>query len=122
MRSVEEKRVLQHHAELAAVGFHAHGGQIGVIDEHLAGLGRVKGRQQGDDGRFARSRGAHQGGECAGQGLKADVVQHGLIRGIAERDIAELDVAFDASQALGAARVFVFGRLVEHLAGALQSG
>ena len=49
-------------------------------------------------------------------------MQHGLIRGIAERDIAELDAAFDAFQAQGAARVFVFGRFVEHLAGALQAG
>ena len=50
------------------------------------------------------------------------MVQHGLVVGIAKNNVAELDEAFDAAQAAGAARVLVLGRFVEHLAGALQSG
>ena len=52
-RSVEEKRVLQHHSKLVAIALQPHRGEIHAIDEYLTALRRMKGRQKRDDGRFA---------------------------------------------------------------------
>ena len=34
-RAVEQKRVLQNHAELRAIGIQPHGGQIDAVDQHV---------------------------------------------------------------------------------------
>ena len=49
-------------------------------------------------------------------------MQYGLVRDISEGNIAELDLAFDSAEGESAPWVFVFGALVEHFAGALESG
>ena len=63
--AVEQEGVLQHHAQLRAVGIQAHGGEIDAIHQDRAAGGRMEGGDQADDGRFAGARRTHQRGHGA---------------------------------------------------------
>ncbi len=51
--AVEEKRILQHHAQLRAIRLQPHRGEIDAIDQHFAFVRLVEGGNQSDDGRLA---------------------------------------------------------------------
>ncbi len=69
-RAVEEKRILQHHAQLRAVRLQPHRREIDAIDHHFAFVRLVESGNQSDDGRLARSRRADQRRDRARPGVK----------------------------------------------------
>src|SRR5438105_1632241 len=54
--SIEEKRFLQYHAELGAIGFEPHRAEVDSIHQYFAGARRVEGGDEPDHGGFARTR------------------------------------------------------------------
>ena len=58
-RAVKQKRLLQHHAELRAVGIQAHRRKVHAIHQDAAACRRVKRRNQSDDRGFPRARRLH---------------------------------------------------------------
>src|SRR2546430_13708981 len=54
-RAIEQKRFLQHDAELRAVGAELHGRQVDAVHQDGAARRDVKGGNQADDGGFSRS-------------------------------------------------------------------
>ena len=75
---VEQKRFLQHHAELRAVGVQADGGEIHAVHQDGSRFRCVKRSDQADDGRLAGAGRAHQRGHRARLGAERNVVQHGF--------------------------------------------
>ena len=54
--AVDQKRLLKHYTQLGAVGAEPHGGEIDAVDSDDACRGGVEGRDESDNGRFARAR------------------------------------------------------------------
>ena len=121
-RAIEQKRFLQHDAELRAVGAELHGRQVDAVHQDGAARRDVKGGNQADDGGFSRSGRADECGYGSRLGDEADVVQYFLGRFIGKADMFDFQETVDAMHRYGAAGGFVFRLLVEDFARALEAG
>src|SRR5439155_24030086 len=70
-RSIEQKRILKHHAQLRTVGVQPHRGEVHRVHANLTRGGFMKGRDQADDGRFSGAGRAHESGDGTGLGDEA---------------------------------------------------
>src|ERR1019366_8888633 len=118
---VEQKRILQDHAQLGAIRLQPDGGEIDRIHQNFALVGGMEGGNQPDDGGLARSRGSDQRRHRTQPGAKRDVVQDGFLLLVGKGDVLEGDVAAYLGKRDRPVGVFVFGDLVENFASAFQS-
>ena len=76
--AIEQKRILEHHAELGAKCVQVNVRKVHTVHQHPT-LGRsVESANEADDCGFARARGANQGDDRSRLGHKADAVQNRL--------------------------------------------
>ncbi len=89
----EEEDVLEHDADRAAQGRQVVGPDIDAVDEDGPPAGVVGPVEEGDEGRFARPRGADDGDPLARLHREGDVPEHRLPRVVGEAHAPELDLS-----------------------------
>src|SRR5271157_4356696 len=120
--SVEEKRILQNHPQLRALGLKPHSRKIDRINQHLARIRSVESRNQTDDGGLARAGRADQRRHSAGAGAKGNVVQNGFRLLVGKGDVLEGDLPVNLWEHDLAVRVFVLRSFVQDLTRSFQPG
>src|ERR1700730_2171708 len=111
-RAAEEKRILQHDAELAAVRAQLHLAQVDTVHPHRALIRVVEAADESGERGLATSGLADERETAAGRHTDLDAVQHGL-GAVREDDLVDLEVAFDARQLERVAPVSDLRLLVE---------
>ncbi len=115
----EEERLLEHDAELAAVGPEGHLPQGDAVDEDLALIGVVEPAEQVDDGALAGPALAHQAEHLALLDPEGDVLEHLLVLLVAEANVAVVHLAAYLLQLDLAAGALALRLGVQHLEDAL---
>ena len=115
--ALEQPCVLQHHAEALTQGAAVKVPHIVAIQGDGTGIHIIEAHEQLDHGSFARAGRADDGHLLAGLDLTAEIVDDGLVRGVAEADMAECHLSVDAGRVRAAGRVclLILFRLVQKL-------
>ena len=115
--ALEQPCVLQHHAEALTQGAAVKVPHIVAIQGDGTGIHIIEAHEQLDHGSFARAGRADDSHLLAGLDLTAEIVDDGLVRGVAEADMAECHLSVDAGRVRAAGRVclLVLFRLVQKL-------
>ncbi len=88
----EQEAVLEHDTDALTEGVEGDVAQVRSAEPDRAVLHVVEAREQERHGRLARSRGTDEGERLARGHPQADVLEHGLVGGVTERHVVELDV------------------------------
>ena len=118
---MEQQRVLEHEADLAAQRLEREETNVLAVDRDLAAQRVVEPRDEADERRLAGAGVADERRALARFDDEVDVLEHQAVRLIAERDVRELDAALEARRALG---VGAFANLAvdrQQLADALEA-
>ena len=115
--ALEQPGVLQHHAEALAQSAAVKVAHVVAVQGDGTGVHIVEAHEQLDHGGLARAGGADDGHLLAGLHRTAEVVDDGLVRGVAEFDVVEGHLTVDAGGVCPAGRVggLVLFRLVQEL-------
>ena len=113
--ALEQPCVLQHHAEALAQSAAVKVTHIVAIQGDGTGIHIIEAHEQLDHGGLACAGGADDGHLLAGLDLTAEIVDDGLVRGVAEADMAECHLTVDAAGVGPAGRVclLILFRLVQ---------
>ncbi len=120
-RSVEEKCLLQHHAQLGAVGIQSHFCEIDPVHQHSAARGSIERRDETDHRGFPRARRSDQCGHVARLGLKADLLENRFAGVIGKTHILKRNATLDAIHNDRAARRFIFRLFAQDFARAFET-
>ena len=112
--AAEEERLLRHDGQLLAQRALRDVAHVVAVDEDLARLRVVEAGEQLDDCGLAGAGGADERDGPAGRDDQVDVVQHGLVRVVAEGDVAELDLPVRVRQVHGIGCIEHVGVGVDH--------
>ena len=115
--ALEQPCVLQHHAEALAQSAAVKVTHIVAIQGDGTGIHIIEAHEQLDHGSFARAGRADDSHLLAGLDLTAEIADDGLVRGVAEADMAECHLTVDAAGVGPAGRVclLILFRLVQKL-------
>ena len=111
--AVEQPRVLQHHAEQAAQIVAREIADVRAADLDAARLHVVEAHEQLDHGGLAGARGADQRDGLAFRHLGREVLDHRLLRIVAEAHVVELHVALHVGGTGGRMVGLLLGRVEE---------
>jgi len=97
-RPGEKKRFLQDHADLRAKRLLCYVADVISVDEHLPAFHVVEPLQQAGNRALPRAGRPNDGDGLPGFDVQVEIIEHGHIRLVAERDVAELDISLNARQ------------------------
>src|SRR5262249_17473966 len=120
--AIEQKRVLQHHAELRAEGIEAHLREIRSIHTDHALQWHIESRDQADNGGLSRARWPDKRRNSARTRCERDIHQHWFPGVVREANMIESHLAANDAERSGAMRVFVLGPFAQYLTCALEAG
>jgi hypothetical protein len=118
----EQRRILQHDAEGGAQILHAVFAQVMAVEADAAFTHIIETRQQVDQRGLARAGRTDDGDLGAGRDVQADVLQHGLLRRIAEVHMAHDNVSARILQAESVRPVRRLRGFVQNLEDPLGAG
>ena len=107
--------ILQDHPDLCAKRFLSQLAHIAAIEKDPAGHRIIEARDEAQQRALARSGATHKCHAFAVRDRKVDVFQDETVMGIAEADVAELDIATRIGDRLGVRSVWHVVLAIEHL-------
>ncbi len=121
--SLEENRVLQDHAHVAAHHVQGKHAVINAVDFHRALLDFIEAGNELDQRGFAATGEADQRDLSSCRDMQVDALEDGPLRGVAKGDVLEEDIAAQPRWPVeGRVALNDLWRLLHHLLNALRSG